>query len=91
MRKRESIPRHTKDYIRLRDGGICVYCENAVGQQIDHVLPVKHGGRGIRANLVLSCESCNRRKKAHLDEALIAKAFRHLLRVGEDLSWTERG
>jgi 5-methylcytosine-specific restriction endonuclease McrA len=90
MGHRTQVTKQTRDYIRSRDGGICVYCSDAVGQEIDHVLPVKHGGKNIRGNLVLACESCNGQKKGRLDEVLMARAFRHLLAVGESLEWVDR-
>jgi 5-methylcytosine-specific restriction endonuclease McrA len=80
----------TKDYIRIRDGGICVYCEDAVGQQIDHVVPIHAGGPSIRGNLVLACVKCNMKKKGKLHELMMAKAFKHLAEVGESIDWVDK-
>ncbi len=74
-------------YIRYRDQGICVYCEDEIGQEIDHVLPRSRGGKTISANLVLACGACNRAKYSHLDEEMIRKAFVHLSKHGESLDW----
>ncbi|MEQ4608439.1 HNH endonuclease [Streptomyces bacillaris] len=42
----------------------CVYCDVAESQEIDHVIPVKHGGRDHWSNLVPACEPCNQGKSA---------------------------
>lgn len=88
-RRHGSVDGETLDYIRERDGGICVYCEDAIGQEADHVLPIKRGGKNLRGNLVWACKHCNRKKKHHLIETMIAKAFKHLLSVGESLDWVD--
>lgn len=75
--------------IRLRDKGICIYCKDSVGQHIDHVIPRKHKGPTISANLVLSCIKCNLIKKGEMHETMIQIAFAHLKSVGENLSWIE--
>lgn len=77
-----------RDYIWERDRGLCVYC-NTLGQHIDHVLPVKHGGKTRRNNLVLACAPCNHDKGCKLDIVYITKGFHHLLRVGESLAWVQ--
>ncbi len=77
------------NYIRRRDGGICVYCQADYGAHIDHVLCVKHGGRTIKENLVLACKTCNMKKRDKLCEVWIARAFKHLLDVGESLDWVD--
>ena len=45
-------------------GGCCEYCrlgENnrLIGFQIDHIVPVKHGGEDRADNLCLACAECN--------------------------------
>ena len=87
--KRTGIHKTLDTYIRNRDGGICVYCKNDAGAQIDHVLAVKHGGKTIKENLVLACRACNSKKKDRLCEIWIAKGFKHLLDVGESLDWVD--
>jgi len=77
-------------YIRLRDGGICVYCVDDLGQVLDHVFPVKHGGRFIRENLVLACIRCNAKKSGRLNDVWLARGFAHLLSVGESLEWVDK-
>lgn len=77
------------DYVRLRDGGICVYCNDAVGQDIEHVIPIHYNGPTIKENLVLSCASCNLKKRRSLDDRYLVPAFRHLLAKGESLAWLD--
>lgn len=46
--------------LELHDGR-CAYCLRPLepGFHWDHVLPIKHGGQDVLANLVPSCPSCN--------------------------------
>lgn len=83
------VDRRLADYVRLRDGGICVYCQDAIGQQIDHVIPLAAGGPTIKSNLVLCCSVCNQEKKGKLKEVYLAKAFKHLMRIGENIDWVD--
>lgn len=87
---RSQISRETWDYVWIRDGGICIYCKDAVGEHVDHVFPVAKGGKNIRGNLVLACLACNVKKRHHMIESQIAHAFRHLLSVGESLDWVDK-
>ncbi len=41
--------------------GLCAYCTSAANE-IDHVVPLSHGGGNEISNLVPACGSCNRRK-----------------------------
>jgi hypothetical protein len=50
--------------IRELAGGCCEYCRIAEGDrlarfQIDHIIPIKHGGEDTIANLCLACLECN--------------------------------
>jgi hypothetical protein len=69
----------TRDRVWQRDGGICIYCEDAVGQVLEHVIPRSRGGPTTLENLVLACYSCNTRKAQprHL-EAMVAQGLRYL-------------
>lgn len=77
-----------RDHVEQRDGFRCVYC-GGPGQELDHVLPVAAGGKAIRANTVMACQSCNRRKRASVDVEWLIPAFRHLLTKGESLQWLD--
>ena len=54
-----------------RAGGCCEYCRRAVGVrlvpfEVDHIIPLKHGGDDIGQNLCLACEPCNRYNGANV-------------------------
>lgn len=50
--------------VRQLAGGCCEFCRLAEGNditkfQIDHIIPVKHGGDDVIHNLCLACLECN--------------------------------
>lgn len=50
--------------IRRLAGNCCEFCRIAEGDrltkfQIDHIIPIKHGGEDIDDNLCLACLECN--------------------------------
>jgi hypothetical protein len=54
-----------------RAGGRCEYCllhqdDTPFTHQIDHLIPIKHGGETIESNLALACLECNRHKGSDL-------------------------
>lgn len=55
-----------KRLIARRDGGyFCAYCGKPgtrASLTVDHVVPRSAGGGGLKSNLVLACEPCNRAK-----------------------------
>lgn len=63
-----------------RDGFKCRYCGAAPGSQwleVEHLIPVSHGGSDDHLNLVASCKKCNRGRS---DQIL----FPHDMILGED-------
>ncbi len=53
--------------VRLRAGGRCEYCQfpeihAVIPFEVEHVIPIKHGGLTDSANLALACFYCNRYK-----------------------------
>lgn len=59
-----SISQELKREIREIAENCCEYCRMAENDraskfQIDHVIPVKHGGKDVRDNLCLACLKCN--------------------------------
>ena len=50
-----------KDFIFSRDNNLCHYCGQPASQ-IDHKVPVSHGGTDLTTNLVASCAKCNNLK-----------------------------
>lgn len=50
-----------------RAGNHCEYCrlhqiDAYAGHNVDHIIPLKHGGRTDADNLALACADCNRHK-----------------------------
>jgi hypothetical protein len=62
--------RHLKDFyskenVWKRDKGVCQYCNTKVSLDdftVDHVIPKKHGGKGVWKNIVTACFPCNNKK-----------------------------
>lgn len=55
------------DLMRLHtaQGCKCAYCETPIQNDfsLEHVIPVKFGGRNLRINIILICETCNSSKQ----------------------------
>jgi 5-methylcytosine-specific restriction endonuclease McrA len=49
-------------------GGRCWWCSEPLGDDatVDHVVPVSRGGQNTPENIVMSCISCNSRKRTRL-------------------------
>lgn len=54
--------------IQSQFGGLCAYCKDAIGDTMDHVIPVSRGGQHAPENVVPSCYECNSGKKARTPE-----------------------
>lgn len=59
-----TVSAESRRLIREQAGGCCEFCRIAEGDrlvkfQIDHIIPVKHGGTDIIDNLCLACLECN--------------------------------
>jgi hypothetical protein len=59
-----SITREQRGLIRERAGDCCEYCRVAQDDrlskfQVDHIIPLKHGGTDDTDNLCLACLKCN--------------------------------
>ena len=54
-----------KDEMIAEQGGLCPYCMAPLSGsiQLDHIHPVSKGGTDTRANLCVTCKSCNAGKK----------------------------
>lgn len=59
-------------FVRERADNCCEYCQRhqdtspLIRLQIEHVIPVKHGGDGDQDNLALACAECNLKKSSDL-------------------------
>jgi hypothetical protein len=77
------------EYVWNRDTPNCIYCKK-LGQEVDHVLPVKYKGPTIKENLVLACKHCNNIKGGRVSLEHLVRGFYHLLSKGESLEWLEQ-
>lgn len=62
---RKPIGKARRFAIFARDGFACRYCgrqSDSVKLEVDHIIPVCQGGTDDEANLISSCEDCNRGK-----------------------------
>jgi len=70
--KRIAIPKTLRFEVFKRDSFTCQYCGKMAPDvilEIDHINPVKQGGKNDILNLITSCKDCNRGKGARpLDE-----------------------
>lgn len=73
-----------------RDDGLCIYC-GSPAQQIDHVIPVRSGGKPIRSNGVCVCRKCNNWKRQHpFDNDMLTRAIFWLLQHNENINWMDK-
>ena len=68
---RVHIPEPLRRLVVARASGRCEYCrlhqdDLPLAHQIDHILPLKHGGKTTADNLALACLDCNRHKGSDL-------------------------
>ena len=50
----------------LIQNGHCYYCRAEVDRitaTMDHIVPISQGGRSTKSNIVVSCKSCNTKKR----------------------------
>ena len=67
--KRQGISKGLRFEVFKRDGFTCQYCGRKspdVILEVDHINPVKNGGKNNILNLITSCKDCNRGKGAKL-------------------------
>jgi hypothetical protein len=55
------ISKRLKHQVWTRDSGACVICKSRQNLNLDHIVPVAHGGNAAVNNLRLLCFSCNQR------------------------------
>ena len=60
------IPQSVKDAVWRRDGGKCTICNSQELLEFDHIIPFSLGGSNTYRNVQLLCQSCNRKKSAHI-------------------------
>ena len=66
--QRKLVTKELHQKIKVRDNYTCRICgkymPDEVGLQIDHIIPIKKGGKSVESNLQVLCDKCNRRKGA---------------------------
>lgn len=68
-KRRASLPPSLRQMVIDRDGYVCGLCGGEVDPadvHIDHILPVKHGGRDVLGNLQVAHSWCNLSKGARI-------------------------
>ncbi|MCA9093433.1 MAG: HNH endonuclease [Planctomycetaceae bacterium] len=66
------VPLPVRQMVRERAGNTCEYCRlpqhlsPMAALQIEHIIPIKHGGSSEPDNLALACISCNLHKGSNL-------------------------
>jgi hypothetical protein len=66
---RRSLSKKEREAFIAQRGGRCERCGSFDRLEIDHHIPVKHGGRSTPGNLRLLCFDCNRTKGSALPES----------------------
>ncbi len=68
--QRKLVTKDLRTQIALRDNYTCRICgkymPDGVGLQIDHIIPVKKGGKSVPSNLQVLCSKCNGKKSDKL-------------------------
>lgn len=62
---RERQRRHRQSKLLAITSGNCVYCGSKYNIEIDHIIPISHGGKRTDDNLVSACRDCNTSKNNH--------------------------
>lgn len=67
--QRKRMTKALRDEIAKRDNYTCQICEkympDCVGLHIDHIIPIKKGGKSVPSNLQVLCSKCNGRKSSN--------------------------
>ena len=68
--QRKLMNKELKNKIKIRDNYTCKKCgkymPDEVGLQIDHIIPIKKGGKSIESNLQVLCDKCNSKKSTKI-------------------------
>jgi 5-methylcytosine-specific restriction endonuclease McrA len=64
---RISFSKEKRLQIKNKTNGRCGYCGCLLSEKfhIDHIVPVRHGGNNLEANLIVACASCNNYKNVY--------------------------
>ena len=68
--QRKLMTKELKEKIKKRDNYTCQMCgkymPDEVGLHVDHIIPIKQGGKSIESNLQVLCDKCNLKKGKRL-------------------------
>jgi len=68
--QRKLMTKDLKDKIKIRDNYTCQLCgkymPDEVGLHIDHIVPIKKGGKSVESNLQVLCDKCNSKKSTNI-------------------------
>ena len=68
--QRSLMTKELRQKIKIRDNYTCQICgkymPDEVGLHVDHIIPIKRGGKTIESNLQVLCDKCNLRKSSKL-------------------------
>jgi len=94
------IPREIQVAVLQRSNSRCEYClsdERLVGIpfEIEHILPLSHGGKTVLDNLALACSRCNRHKASRtraidpFDQRLVSLFHPRQHKWRDHFAWSE--
>lgn len=88
MAERKTISKKIRFEVFKRDNFTCQYCGRMAPDvilEIDHINPVKNGGKNDILNLITSCKDCNRGKGARklTDNEMLKKQQEQLKEINE--------
>lgn len=72
--KRKKLTKAERQFVYDKYSGHCAYCGRKIKQdtmQVDHVIPLKLGGKDVLDNMFPACSSCN-----HFKSSLRLEVFR---------------
>jgi 5-methylcytosine-specific restriction endonuclease McrA len=81
--------RFNRNNIFIRDRNTCQYCGRTLPRRdltMDHILPLSKGGGNSWENVVLACQSCNKRKANRTPEEANMRLLRPAGRPGASVS-----
>lgn len=68
MEKRKRLPEQERQAVLQKTNGHCAYCGIELGStefQVDHVVPLRLGGKDEMENMLPICRSCNHYKRGN--------------------------
>lgn len=83
-----AISKKTKEIVKKRDGGCCIFC-GAPGLPEAHYVARSHGGLGIPENIVTACRPCHdKMDNSDQRQQMLQLAAEHLRQFYPD--WNEK-